>query len=1278
MKKVFLYMIAIVAALLAGIIILATVILLLLGEGTLNKQIRNMINNRSSSFFQGEMQIGELKGKLFREIILEDLLVKESGDTMLYVKDISMQYKLSSIWRKTILLDEVQVRTVRLNLKQDNDSVWNFMKLLPESDNTVVKDDHQSPFAWNIQAIRIHLHDWMVSIAPNDTASALPEKITANAELSVKWKNDEASLKLQQFDLDLVEQDISVDKLSFSAELIDNKLSIQDLQSEFTGGSLYGGILINLNEIIQSSVDIQIPSLELQKFREILQFPDIQANPSMTLRVDNQVINLTIKEGNQVVAAQAWISGLDSLANYTASGSFENIDLSVWTNQQEFDSDLTGTVGFKGRGINVTSNEMDVDFSLLRSRIMNHTFSTKVNMLKEMDRLKGKADLHSEIGQILIQLNAQDIFQKVALNAHMKLRDLDISKILPDSLYQTSINADLDLTASGILDPEKMQMQVQLTSAENRWRNQNAGSIGLSGYYKGGNYGIEEAEILNPWMHLNLVGEGNVRGNHQLEYGLKILDAASLAGLAGIDSLYVKGITTGKVSGNADDLRWNQVITLTGFDFSGLYFDSLYVNSGLRYKQDSITGGLSAALTNLQTEGFTLENLTIHSTADGQNIQSQLDIFVNKDLHSNISFSVVPGTGIKVIFPHIKLNYKDIDWTGYTDTLTYARQSQYFDFPEIRFESGLQSITLSGHLKDSTSAGLDLQIADLNLERLPLDSLISSDISGEVDGYFRLEGQPMNPQFSSQFLVTGFQLDTISFDTIKIRSTYAQDQLALDAIVNGYNQRLLEVIGLVPMHLSLTDSVTLLRNDDRLQVNASANLNNLSHIRNFLPSGMQADGSAGLKVEIGNTIADPDFSGSMRFSKGEFSYPAYGVNYRNINFNGQFDQSHLLIDTVWVESGNGYLFAEGQVGFTGLDSLGINSIDLNLGTNRFTATNGPQAEIVFSSLFNLSGTPNAARFNGNMTIEEGLIHLDAMMAQFGMVTDDPNPPLLTEALQEIQLAEGDTLYLELEDSIFSEVDFLKNLRGEFDINIPGNMWVRGKDINMELTGNIKAIKEGVQTDLFGTLEVRRGHYVVYGKRLEVETGQIELTGGSEINPILNVEVAYSFRDRDKQLRKLTLNVTGRAMQPEINFYLDGTRIEEKDGMAYLVFGRSMEELTQGEQSSVEYNMADLGKSLALGQLSGLVQGALQSSLGLDVVDISGDDSWSTGNVTLGKYLTRNLFLSYSRDFSFDRKNKIAHPDEVILEYQIFKWLYLQAISQGANNGFDLIIQKKWK
>ena len=1271
-------MIALTSALFAAIFLLAVALLLLLGEGTFNRQIRDLINRQSGNYIQGELRVGELKGKLFRELILEDVLLKESGDTLLYVKEALIRYDLVHLWRKQVLVPEMSIETVRINLAQDKDSVWNFMKIMPDPETDVVEEKSQSSFDWIVHADWILLQDLTVRIEPIDTSITLPRMMSANADLSMQWTPGAAFLDLQHFDMEIKEPDFSIEKVSILAELSDNMVTASDLKIKFTGGELFGNALIDLNEFLRSSVSIQIPELELQKLPGFLQISPIQASPSITLKIQNQEAELTIEEGRQLFALKGWISGLDSMADYSANGSFRNIDLSVWTNRNDLVSDFSGNFGIKGQGTDILTNRMEIDFSLFRTRFMEQIVSTRLSMLKDRDRVKGKVDLIADAGQLSSNLQANNIFQNPGVNAQMKLSRVDMSKILSDSIYQTSINADISIVASNITVPEQMKMQFQLSSSGNKWMDHSAGSIMVDGIYDRGDYSIEKGELITPWFELDLLGEGSLTGNHQLKYDLRIIDAPTLARLAGIDSLVVTGMTAGRVSGQANDLHWTQKIVLSDFWFNGVKFDSLDVSSDLSYNGKSVAGTLNAALEKLQTDGITVRNINLQSIADGEGIHNQLKINVDQDLRSDITFSVIPETDLKVVMPHIELIYKDINWLGYTDTLSYNRQRDDLKVPGITFESGPQSIKISGHMVDTLSVGLDMAIERLDLGSMPLDSIVSPNISGMADGFFSLKGKPKYPKFSSDLLVSGFQMDTLMLDSIQIQAAYAENQLKAEASITGYNQRLLQFNGQIPMHLSLTDSVTLLKNDDRLLVFAHASIKDLSFFRSFLPSGLQIDGITGLKLDVRNTIANPDFSGSWTFSEGKLSYPAYGVNYRNVILNGKFDQRQLLIDTVWVESGNGSLYMGGKVGLTGLDSLGIESIDLNLRANRFTVTNGPQAEMVVSSQFNLKGRPDAAKFNGNMRIESGLIHLDALMAQFGMVTDDPNPPLLIEALESKQGLMGDTLTITTEETIFNEVDFFKNLRGEFDIHIPGNTWVRGKDINMELSGNIKAIKDGVQTDLFGTLEVRRGHYVVYGKRLEVETGQIELTGGSEINPILNIEVAYSFRDREKQLRKLMLNVTGRALQPEIQFYLDGSRIEEKDGMAYLVFGRSMDELTQGEQSSVDYNMSDLGKSLALGQLSGLVQGALQSSLGLDVVDISGDDNWTTGNVTLGKYLTRNLFLSYSRNFAFDKKNKIAHPDEVILEYQIFKWLYLQAISQGANNGFDLIIQKKWK
>jgi len=299
-----------------------------------------------------------------------------------------------------------------------------------------------------------------------------------------------------------------------------------------------------------------------------------------------------------------------------------------------------------------------------------------------------------------------------------------------------------------------------------------------------------------------------------------------------------------------------------------------------------------------------------------------------------------------------------------------------------------------------------------------------------------------------------------------------------------------------------------------------------------------------MEFQVRNSIRNPELSGTLRLDNAYMRYPAYGINMRNLKFAGRLDDTRFVMDSLWMESGRGWLLADGMVQVPSPDSLKIDLFSLRMRSDRFTATNGPQAELVVSSDFTMSGSQDAAQFRGRLKVERGLVHIDNIMTQFGMVADDPNPPLLKKALEEMRETGPDTLEMATFPELPVGSAFFRNLKGEFDVEIPGNVWVRGKDMNFEIGGNIKAIQELGQLDLFGMVDIRRGHYTLYGKRLIFEKGEIEMTGGSEINPLLDVLIGYSFRDSDKQLRKLTVGITGRALQPEIVFRLDDDRIEE--------------------------------------------------------------------------------------------------------------------------------------
>jgi autotransporter translocation and assembly factor TamB len=119
-------------------------------------------------------------------------------------------------------------------------------------------------------------------------------------------------------------------------------------------------------------------------------------------------------------------------------------------------------------------------------------------------------------------------------------------------------------------------------------------------------------------------------------------------------------------------------------------------------------------------------------------------------------------------------------------------------------------------------------------------------------------------------------------------------------------------------------------------------------------------------------------------------------------------------------------------------------------------------------------------------------------------------------------------------------------------------------------------------------------------------------------------------------------------------------------------------LTKQESSAVSNNTAAIARNIGYNQLSSVLKESLQTSLDLDVVEISGSDTWNAAKLKVGKYVTKNLYLSYEQGFAFDKDSKVLDTETINLEYQILRFLFLRASNQESQSGFDLIFKYSWK
>jgi len=197
-----------------------------------------------------------------------------------------------------------------------------------------------------------------------------------------------------------------------------------------------------------------------------------------------------------------------------------------------------------------------------------------------------------------------------------------------------------------------------------------------------------------------------------------------------------------------------------------------------------------------------------------------------------------------------------------------------------------------------------------------------------------------------------------------------------------------------------------------------------------------------------------------------------------------------------------------------------------------------------------------------------------------------------------------------------------------------NVWYRDGITGIETQGDLRIQKPRGSSELAltGQIVSLRGTYDFYGREFVIESAQLKFTGEPGLNPLLNVAASYQ---SDPTI--VYLNVTGPAKQPELKMR-SIPPLPDQDIISVLVFGRPLSQLnTAGASGSTNQEMASLAGSVLGSYLTKSLRQTGIRQLDLDVLNVQPTDQ---GNrLIVGRYLTRNLFISYGQTISQARGGK---------------------------------------
>jgi len=227
------------------------------------------------------------------------------------------------------------------------------------------------------------------------------------------------------------------------------------------------------------------------------------------------------------------------------------------------------------------------------------------------------------------------------------------------------------------------------------------------------------------------------------------------------------------------------------------------------------------------------------------------------------------------------------------------------------------------------------------------------------------------------------------------------------------------------------------------------------------------------------------------------------------------------------------------------------------------------------------------------------------------------------------------------------------------LRIPGNLWLRGRGLNVEIAGDlVVGLREG-RPVVQGDLKALQGSLKLLGNFFTLERGLVIFMDDAEtLDPDLDIRLSTRTGDT-----RYFVAVTGNVQTPQIELSSD-PEMSEEDIVASLLFGHSVNELEEGQAGMVADRSAQILASYGSVQL----QDWASAQLGLDLVSIepSADDESAT-SLVVGKYLDPKVVIRYEGVMS-EESAWYVH-----LDYLVTSFLKLHSvISEGAESGVEMM------
>jgi len=1272
--KIFIYLILILIGLVFGL-------LLITKTQWFKDKVVIFTETRLENVFYGRVEIGKLEGSLFKSISLKDLAyIDSTGKKIISIEELGVTYRIRELLSKSIYADDFHITKSEVHLVK-SDSIWNISTIIKPAN----KKKEKKPFMWKIKVDNADLNELEVFVTTAN--SSLPESLKTSINFNFQLISQKILVNLNSLQLVTRSPDLLIKEGHVFFEKDGSLLRIKDLRLNSDSSFISMNGFLSSKNFEKGKLDLT-SKIAFQELRPFVKGLNNKASPEIEIQAllenGDMDAEISIKEKEQSVAGRVQLMGLLREISLKTKLGFNHINISTWLDKDELKSDLSGGLDIESNSLEFKSGNIKGDFFLANTPVRGIELdSLHVWFDKKGDAIQSELMLQSGKSKGDFSVGISELYAEPEYKIIGELRQLNIGKILNNKKLITDINMKIALSGSG-KTPETASFALNTEIDKAVYADFKIENTIIKLQYDKGNYDIYDFRLHSSVADLVLTGQGSLKDSTNLDLEMYVKDLSSLKHLLKQKEIKTNGLVKANISGNIDSLVSN-----IRFDLSGTMMDTISIDElsgelavNIFPKRKQYSGNSKIKADKLQYGKYKLEKLILKSEFSEKQYDNLIHFESKDSLDGDIDIDINVESDPLFALNKIDLNIYGHNWVGGSDSSEVQLFKGRIAVRNIDIESEDQIIFINGYYSFKGKEDLKMDIKNVRIDKLPFIGKVPGQPTGVLNFDLDLQGSASQPKITGGLMITNGSMSDISIDTLSLDLNYASNNLDFTGSLMANNTHLVTVSAEVPYHLSFTDSIQKI--DKNIPVKLSLKTDSLD--LNFISSILDNDkfimsGTLIGDFKVDGSVADPLFTGFLNLNNGSFQFKKLGIYYHDVVLKSGFRENKYVLDSLRILSGK-----KGELNVTGEAVLGstfkkpIDRFSVNITGSDFVLAKSRLAEIEFNTNLNLKGTMDDPQFKGSLDIGKARINMDELMRRSGRKPKKIGTPMLVKAINDtlIELVENDTISFTIDSTKFQHQKFLKNLHGDLSVDLPGNVWIRGNDMNIQLEGKLKVTKNKWDVRYFGDVEVKRGYYKLYGRKLVIDKASIKLRGEEEIDPVLNVHVYYKFRVRNNSgndnLKILNIKVSGTLKEPLLNFDLDGKGIEKEDAISYLLFGMKIDDLDFSQQSQMPGSGEDLAKDIGFSQLANMLQSTIGQSIGLDVIEIDSEDNWDTAPITLGKYITNYLYMSYTYTFSLTNEKKDYEPYKLVLEYQVLRNLFLQGSNSGSDSGFDVFLR----